>query len=306
MDEKYILSLLNKYYPIDFDEITFFRDSGCISYIVSGNDHKYFLRITKKSFSETITSSLDIHLYLQNKNFFVPPIIFTKDNKATFSISFENEKRYFILYEYIKGEQSDPTIDAEELGSFIGKLHQIMKSYPGKLPICDKQFYVDRYIQIMRAKQYKNADLFASYGNILWEKVKNLPRGFCHGDMYRGNILKTDDGCFYLLDLDTFCYGFLLYDPALLCNVTDYFDLEENGAEKTKKIFERFTTTYEKLIPFEKDEKEAVYDIIALYHFALQATIIEIFGMDCVDNDFFDRQLSWLQKWQNQCSALKL
>ncbi len=46
---------------------------------------------------------------------------------------------------------------------------------------------------------------------------------------------------------------------------------------------------------------DALYDIIALYHFALQATIIEIFGINCVDNALFDRQPDWLYKWQNQC-----
>jgi hypothetical protein len=38
--------------------------------------------------------------------------------------------------------------------------------------------------------------------------------------------------------------------------------------------------------------------MIALYHFALQATIIEIFGIDCVENAFFDRQLAWLNQWR--------
>ena len=45
-------------------------------------------------------------------------------------------------------------------------------------------------------------------------------------------------------------------------------------------------------------------DLIALYHFALQATIIEIFGMDCVDEEFFRRQLAWLYQWQEQCGGI--
>lgn len=38
--------------------------------------------------------------------------------------------------------------------------------------------------------------------------------------------------------------------------------------------------------------------MLALYHFALQATMIEINGLDCVDEAFFDRQLSWLYQWR--------
>ena len=39
------------------------------------------------------------------------------------------------------------------------------------------------------------------------------------------------------------------------------------------------------------EEAAAFYDLIALYHFALQDTIVEVFGMDCVDDEFFDCQL---------------
>ena len=53
------------------------------------------------------------------------------------------------------------------------------------------------------------------------------------------------------------------------------------------------------------DEEAAFYDLIALYHFALQATIVEVFGMDCVDNEFFDCQLEWLYQWREQCEKYK-
>ena len=57
---------------------------------------------------------------------------------------------------------------------------------------------------------------------------------------------------------------------------------------------------YLKYNSLSKAEIAAFYDLIALYHFALQATIIEIFGIDCVDKEFFDRQLNWLYKWREQ------
>lgn len=135
----------------------------------------------------------------------------------------------------------------------------------------------------------------------MWERVKDLPYGYCHGDMYRGNILKTLEGRLYLLDFDTFCEGFSMYDPALICNITDFFELEEDGYIKSKEVFERFLPEYLQYNSLSKAEIAAFYDFIALYHYALQATIIEIFGLDYVDNDFFDRQLDWLYKWREQC-----
>lgn len=43
--------------------------------------------------------------------------------------------------------------------------------------------------------------------------------------------------------------------------------------------------------------------LIALYHFALQATLLEMFGPDFVDEAFLDRHLDWLERWRRQCEA---
>ena len=37
---------------------------------------------------------------------------------------------------------------------------------------------------------------------------------------------------------------------------------------------------------------------VAIRHFQLQATILEIYGVDCIDEGFIDGQLYWLNKWQ--------
>jgi len=50
-----------------------------------------------------------------------------------------------------------------------------------------------------------------------------------------------------------------------------------------------------------KEEMEALYDMIAVYHFQLQATMMEICGYDCVSFYFFDKQYDWLIKWKEQC-----
>ena len=102
-------------------------------------------------------------------------------------------KYFYVLYEFVEGEEVNPEQDAEMIGAFVGKLHNTMKGYPGKLIKNDKYYYVDRYINIMRVKQYNKVNEFITYGNILWNRVKDLPYGNCHGDMYRGNILKTSD-----------------------------------------------------------------------------------------------------------------
>lgn len=301
-----ILNILNEHYSVKFDAIEFIRDSGCVAYVVYSEGDKYFLRVTKPMFYDTASKSLDIHLFLQKQGFSVPKIIFTKDSSPCVNVCDEDGKYFYVLYEFIEGEEVNPEEDAEIIGAFIGRLHSVMKEYPGELVKNGKHYYLDRYINILREKGYDKVDEFIIYGEVLWEKVKDLPYGYCHGDLYRGNILKTEDGRLYILDFDTSCEGFPMYDPALICNITDYFDLEDDGCIKSKNVYERFLHEYLKYSSLSKAEIESFYDLIALYHFALQATIIEIFGIDCVDNDFLDRQLKWLYKWQEQCMKEKV
>lgn len=301
-----ILDVLNEQYSMIFDTIEFIRDSGCMAYAVYANEHKFFLRVTKPMFYDTAAKSLDIHLFLQNQGFSVPKILYTKDGKPYVNVN-DGEGRYFyVLYEFVEGDEVNPEEDAEIIGAFVGKLHRVMKDYPGELVKKDKHYYLDRYSNILRVKQYDKADEFIAYGEALWNKVKDLPYGYCHGDLYRGNILKTAEGQLYILDFDTSCEGFSMYDPALICNMTDYFELEDDGCRKAKKVYERFLPEYLKYRSLTETEIASFYDLIALYHFALQATIIEIFGMDCVDSSFFDRQLKWLYRWQEQCEKEKV
>lgn len=137
----------------------------------------------------------------------------------------------------------------EQAGELVGRLHNCMEEYGGELKVRDKYFFIDRYIAILRKKKYARADEFEAYGNEAWDKVKHLPAGYCHGDLYRNNIFKADTGELYVLDFDTSCRSFPVYD------------------------------------------------------FQLQATIIEIYGPDCEDDEFLDNQLDWLYRWKAQCAS---
>ena len=300
-----ILDALNQQYPLQIDSLTFLGDSGCITYAAHAKEQDYFLRITKPAFLETIETSLDVHLFLQKQGFPVPHLLFTKDGRYAGEYSEKDKSSRLLLCKFIEGTEPEPEEDAEALGALIGRLHQIMKDYPGSLVKRDRDYYLDRYIRIMRKKGYAGTDRFRVYGEALWERVKGLPYGYCHGDLYPGNLLKSKEGKLYVLDFDTSCKGFPMYDVALLCNRTDYFQLEPDGYIKSKAVYERFLPEYLRYQEFIKEEQTAFYDLIALYHFALQATIIEVFGMDCVDDAFFDRQWRWLKEWERQTSDFK-
>ena len=53
-------------------------------------------------------------------------------------------------------------------------------------------------------------------GDRLWEKVKDLPTGICHGDLHRGNLLQDHDGKIYLVDFDTACRAPYMFDVMVI------------------------------------------------------------------------------------------
>ena len=90
-----MIELMNKNYPIHFDSIEFFRDGGSTSYILFSGEEKYFLRVIKPAFFDTAIKAADIQVFLQNREFPVPRVIFSKTDLPYV----KTEDGLYILYE---------------------------------------------------------------------------------------------------------------------------------------------------------------------------------------------------------------
>jgi Ser/Thr protein kinase RdoA (MazF antagonist) len=173
-----------------------------------------------------------------------------------------------------------------------------MEEYPSELVYRDKEFFIDRYIGFLRKKKYPRIKEYEELGEHLWDKVKDLPQGNCHGDLHRGNLLQNADGKIYLVDFDTACCAPLMFDVMVMCDMTDYFNLKQEDIELTKEVYRKFLSGYSNQYTLSHEEILSFPYWVAIRHFQLQATILEIYGVDCIDEGFIDRQLNWLNKWQ--------
>lgn len=299
-----ITEILNQNYALHIVNIELFREGGNLAYVVQDADKSYFLKIIRPPFYDNALNAIEIQLYLMKNAFPVIPIAYTKKGTAYVATEINGEKKIFVLYEYIEGTEPLPA-DTEAVGALIGRLHSVMQNFTGTLPVHNKHFFIDRYVEIMRKKGYDKAQAFQVYGNELWERVKNLPRGYCHCDLYRGNIHRDSAGKLRVMDFDTSCFAFPMYDVVLFCNDTHWFNFEYDGYEKSKVRLEQFLQGYLKHYSLSKEEIAAFYDFIAVYHFQLQANMMEIYGYDCVGIDYFDKQYDWLMKWENQCTKMR-
>ena len=134
------------------------------------------------------------------------------------------------------------------------------------------------------------------------ELVEKLPYGICHGDLHRGYLLQTKDGKIYFLDFDTACQAPLMFDVMVMCDMTNYFNLHQEDIEITRKVYENFLSGYTRNCSLRDEEKLSFNDWVAIRHFQLQATILEVHGINCIDEQFIDYQLYWLNKWMENAA----
>lgn len=293
---------LKEHYGLDVDNIEFCRSGGSESFIVSSREGKFFYRIVSNAFRDSVMYAVNVQRYLIGKGYPTTEIRLNLNDELYSNITYKGVGCVGILYVFQSGVEPIKEDSIESIGELVGKLHQVMECYEGDLVKHDKDFLIDRYIRILEKKNYPvhKRSLFIEYGNWLWNEVKGLPFGYCHGDMYIGNIMKSENDKLILYDFDSSSISFPMYDVMVMCDSTDYFNYDENGLHKSLEILKRFMVGYCKYRDLSGQEVDAFKNLIAIRHFQLQATIIEIFGLDCVDENFLDKQWAWLESWRKQ------
>ena len=297
MDEKTLQDILALNYGIESPSLEFLREGGTTTYIVNGRS-KYLLKVIGSAFSDTARQSASIMRYLEENGFPVPKMILTNSGEAFFETEIDGEKKLIVLMEFIAGDEPELETCPAEVGAMVGRFHQLMWKYPDEIVFHDKEFFIVRYLEFLRKKNYPRIKEYEELGERLWDKVKNLPQGNCHGDLHRGNLLQNADGKIYLVDFDTACKAPVMFDVMVMCDMTDYFNLKQEDIELTKVVYREFLSGY---VGYHKLSREEILSFpywVAIRHFQLQATILEIYGVDCIDEGFIDGQLYWLNKWQ--------
>lgn len=291
-----LLRQLREHYSMGFDRIVTNRDMGSTSYVAYVGEKPYFLRAIKPALVSTAIAGVRVQQFLEERKFPVPAVLPTIEGDAWV----EWEEGLLVLYPFIEGRDVDPEEDAEAIGALTGRLHREMKDYSGALTRRDRAFYLDRYLATLEKKEYPRTEEYRAMAEAIWQRVKDLPMGYCHGDLYRGNIRKGVDGRLYVHDFDTSCWGFPMYDVTLICDMTDYFDFREENFDRTQALLARFLQGYRLEHPLTDKEAATLPALIALQHFSTQATIMELFGLDCFSHQNMDDQLFWLERWNRQ------
>ena len=243
MNERYLQEILPEYDGIENYSLEFLREGGAHTYIVSGRS-KYLLKVIGSAFSDTAKQSVSIMRYLEENGFPVPEIILTKGGKSILEMDADGENKLIVLMEFIDGDEPELEKCASEVGDLVGRFHQLMEGYPAEPVLHGKEFFIDRYLDFLHKKNYPRITEYEELGDRLWEKVKDLPTGICHGDLHRGNLLQDHDGKIYLVDFDTACRAPYMFDVMVMCDMTDYFNLKQEDIELTGEVYRKFISGY--------------------------------------------------------------
>lgn len=221
-------------------------------------------------------------------------------------------KRIGVLYSFIKGTKPAFETDIKNIGVQVGRLHNIMQTYPRPLIKRGRAFFIDRYVNIMKENQYCAAKVaqLESYGNQLWLNMEQAPIGFCHGDLHSDNMIKTESGVFTLFDFDVVSEAYTIIDVAVLSDQTNFNKLDESAYDSTRQMFERFYQGYVQQRVLNRAEILAIFSFIAIRHYELIATMVNyrlhVEGRHWLSDALFDQQYEWLMKWHDICNQRRV
>lgn len=296
MSEHELAKILQNHYGLADFTLQFLRQGGSRTYIINGQT-KYFLKVIENAFSTTAYQSVSVMRFLESNGFPVPKTFLTKSGEPLLKVSTDGDEKLILLQEYIDGTEPDLMQRAEDVGHLVGQFHSLVQQYSHKLTCHDRQFFLGRYLDMLHKKQYPQVAAYEALAEQLWLQIKDQPKINCHGDLHRGNLLEDANGRIYMTDFDTVCCSPVMFDIMVMCDMTNYFHLTQTDIERTNTVYQRFLSTYQQHHVLEVHDTKSFAVWVALRHFQLQATILEIHGIDCIKDTFIDAQLQWLYDW---------
>ena len=289
-------TLLRERYGREDLSLRLLREGGGQTYLAEGGE-KLLVKVIGPAFAATARQSVSIMRFLEEWGFPVPQTVLTRSGEAMTELPTDDGNRLVTVQAFIEGDEPDLTKRAEDVGALVGRLHNLLAQFPGEVTEHGKSFFIGRYLDFLRRKGYPRLGEYEELGERLWRRVEDQCPAVCHGDLHRGNLLEDGDGQIFVLDFDTVCRAPVLFDVSVMCDMTDYFHLREADIDTASAVYERFLAGYGGVRALDPAERRSFCDWVAIRHFQLQATILEIHGIDCVGERFLDAQLDWLDGW---------
>jgi Ser/Thr protein kinase RdoA (MazF antagonist) len=224
--------------------------------------------------------------------------------------------RYVVLFEAIAGDEpKEVNLEhSHSFGQLAGRIHnhsdRLAKKYDrGHL---DEKYLVEEPLkQIRPFLQHRKRDweYLRALGSELVAELHGLVSkespeyGLCHGDLHTGNARFGKDGRLTLFDFDSFGYGWRAIDIGVYHVSYDWLGLSEEIRREKDRFWGAFVDGYSTERTLSRNELLAAQLCLPIRHLELMGLTIRYWspqiGISWINDDYFDRHLSWFREWSN-------
>jgi len=245
--------------------------SGNVSYVITTNFGKYFLRLCPDK-EPRFRNINEIHaeielLYHLRRNFF-PVLLPIRDKKGKRIISVKNHNGYIRKFIEDTSEEKPKLKQIEEFGQALGRFHSLIEDFNTKNKrehIFDlkktKGFFKEDINYIMNS-DFKYKKKFISKVKSVLSSLdfsENLPSGIIHEDLGKRHVLWKEDKISAIIDFDRAYLGKLILDLGQACRGWCF---TENWTKWSNKNFKYLIKGYSKRRKLTELEKKYLTDAI--------------------------------------------
>jgi len=132
MEHDILVNDLNRFYQLNINHIELYRDMIGRVYFLQSQDKRYVFKIYRNLKKDDALQTIHILNYLKANSYPVVSVVNTVQDKSNIFVECSDGSCVGVLYDYVDGIMPNGKQDAESIGKQIGKLHQLMESYPHK------------------------------------------------------------------------------------------------------------------------------------------------------------------------------
>ncbi len=258
---------LKEFYDLPIERVDLLRNVGGAVFAVIGAAGRYILKLYEEDGMHTAQKAFWAARVLEEKG--VDTIQVMDAKNAELCVFSTGEAGY--LYKYIEGA---PAGDAQmpALGAYVANVQKALGGFTRGLQDCGKEYYIDRLTRLMYECGFDAGMVreLEACGKQLWQRLSHLKRGVIHGDLNRTNVLVDAEGRLFLIDMDSVCNSFLMYDAAVICETFRHKPFTKEQMEVSTRNFAGFCAAY----PMRMD-MQAFFDLLTMRRFELNATALE-------------------------------
>lgn len=277
------------------------------TYTLTTPTNRYILRIYRTGWRSAadVQYELDLLTHLDRHGISVATPIARRDGDLLGTLNAPEGLRLSVLFTYADGiEPQESEIECTRLGQTLARIHAAATTFQSphpRFPI-DLPYLLDRPLRALQpvlVHRSRDWTYLVTLADQLRKRVQGLPiaalsRGVCHGDFQRKNLRSRADGTLTTFDFDHCGPGWHAYDLAVFRPAS-----VEPAQQRVWLAFMKGYTAERHLTHADYVAIPLFVAIIRIHSMGFFAAhrYSSLWGSDMVNDQFFDDELAFLQRW---------